>query len=74
MKRHEKRAECASQHDRDRHPDEIAADRDPDDAGRHRGQMGVAGKPDRPQMPDFAVPFGDRNVIDRALFNEPVAE
>jgi len=74
MKRHEKCAECPAQHHGNRHPDQIAAERDADHAGGHGCAMRIAGKPHRPQVPHLAVVLSDGDVIDRALLDQPVAE
>ncbi len=74
MKRHEERAQGRAENHRDRHPHEIAAERDADDPGGHRREMRIARKPHRPKMPHLAVTFGDRHVVNRSLLDQSAAE
>ncbi len=74
MKSHEEGAERAPEKHGESHPQQMAAESDADHSGCNRRQVRVAGKPNRPQMPYFAVPLGDRHVVDRSLFDHQVAE
>ena len=65
---HEKRAERAAEHDGDGHPQERAAEGCTDHAGCHGREVGLAGEPDRPEVPYPAVPLRKGDVIDAALF------
>ena len=48
MKRHEEGPEGAAKQDRDRHPDEVAAERHSDEADRDGREVRAASKPYRP--------------------------
>ena len=70
---HEEGADGATPDDGDRGPEEVAAERDAEHADRERGEMGIAGEPDRPEMPYLPVPLRERHVVDRALLEEDAA-
>ena len=70
VERHEERSERAAGDDGDRSPEQIAAERDPQDADGQCRQVSIAGEPDRPQVPDLAVALGERHVVDRSLLDE----
>ena len=68
MPGHEQCAECAPEKDGDGRPEQVGAHAHTDDAHREGGQVGFAAKPDRPQVPGFAVPLGQRHIVDGACF------
>src|SRR6202035_4184543 len=70
VKGHEECAERAAQDDRERGPEQIAAERDAQHADRERRQVRIAREPYRPEVPDLAVALGQRHVVDRALLDE----
>ena len=52
--------------DRDQRPDQVAAGADAEHADGERGDLGVAHEPQRPEVPELAVPLVERHVVDRA--------
>ena len=74
MKGHEESAERTAQKHRNRHPQQVPAERDADHSRRDGREMRVAGKPYRPKMPHFAVPLANGHVVDRSPFYREAEE
>src|ERR1700689_2190758 len=74
VKGHEECAEGTAEHHRNGGPQQIATERDAEYTDGECRQMGIAGEPHRPQVPDLAVPFGEGHIVDRALFDEPAVD
>ena len=70
MQRHQHRSERAAADHGKARPEQVQPTGHADRPGGQRRQMGVAHEPHRPQVPHFAVPLGQRHVIDRAGFHQ----
>ena len=74
MKRHEEGAEGGPENHRDRPSTGDSPRARSHHARGHRRQVRIAGKPDRPQVPDLAVALGERDVVDRPFLDQSFAE
>src|SRR5437879_13449387 len=70
MEGHEERAQDAPGDDGYGGPQQVAAEGDAENPYSERREVGIAREPHRPQVPDLAVPLGERHVIDRAFFDQ----
>ena len=66
VERHEQRPDQHPGHDRQHRPEQRSTLTDANQADCKRGDLRIRHEPQRAKMPDLAVPFVERHVVDRA--------